>query len=580
MSLGGFTIQERPALGYDVDASGYKIDEKLLEEKQGTKLRLDIIKSPVVCVAESRITRSALAYVVEHVTGTETPQSVVDLSKIPSQFTNITFEASEGLNSESLSTLPDHVINLAFVHISWIISARVGHLTSLRVLELNHCNAHEMQVPDQLETLLLNSVKFLKWGSPSPFSLGTVHKVRNITLKDCENITVEFPENQVHYVESLKITGCGLKDENFRNFPLSLKHCRIKEAITSKTIEKLGRGLQSLNIKGCNRVKMHPERAQLLFGECVLEGFKERVSRADKYRRALEKSVIGQPQAIQTALGTLCTSLAGLGTITRPVGVLLFVGPSGVGKTELARAMASVGNRKFLRYDMSEYQLEHEVAKLTGAPSGYEGSAEGSRLINEVTDHPEAIVLFDEIEKAHANIHRALLGIFDAGRLTDGKGKTGDFTKTIIIMTSNLGSNRIVALDWDQLDAALRESETIVLNLLKQKIAPEFAGRIDRVVPFRPLNGNIMREIMKAKILDYGARMQQEGFELEILDSAWEPLFENADFALGVRPIIRQCENEINAEISKALVNCYIKKGAKLQVSRETNNKIKLQLRD
>lgn len=530
----------------------------------------------------------------------------VDLSKLPSHITEITLWAGtyKALDVGSLSTIAK-LEKLRFLRFyiykngmfdsetfckmyspfndspPILLNPTFIHLSSIRVLEFSSCELDTLDwLPPQVEELWLGGCSLRKTlKTEKNFSLKPLNTIKQITIERCKIFfSAEFP-TEGNRVESLRIWNHNprLTDDTFKNFPQSLKEFSINSSdITDVTIGKLGIGVQLLCLNDCP--KINAERVKLLFPESKFEGMIQQNSITDEFRQKLEQAVIGQPQAINAALKALCVSLSGLTPSDRPSGVFLFVGTSGVGKTELAKAIASVGNRYFLRYDMAEYQLEHEVAKLVGSPPGYKGNSAGSKLINDVKQHPNAVVLFDEIEKANSAVHKILLGVFDAGRLTDGKGSTADFTKTIIIMTSNLGAMEIARLNWDNVEQALEKSKSIVLELLKHNVAPEFAGRIDTVVPFKPLEEEDIRNIMKSKIQRYEKDTKQKhNIQLEISESVWLPLLKNMDLTLGARPIIRQLEQEINAEIGKQLLNGSVKKGDKLQVFRE-KEKILLKL--
>ena len=527
----------------------------------------------------------------------------IDLSIIPHNITAIWCEASGRLNDYSFSTLPKHLVEVRidklevvdekqgqnaspFLYVIPPQQMRFNFLTSIRVLRLGQCGLDTLDwVPGQLDVLHLEECTLhvrdkqsdkltlrSLWGEYEKFSLKTLKKVNELILERCkEFVRIEFADDA--QIQSLRIwnhDGPKLVDENFNNFPKSLAKFEIKGAdITDKTIEKLDVGLHSLSLEDCPQVTMGLGRAQLYFPGCTFNGLKKEAPQTAKFRMQLEQSVIGQPQAIDAAFQALCISLAGIKPGPRPAGIFLFVGPSGVGKTELAKTVALVGKRQLLRYDMGEYQLEHEVTKFIGSPTGYKGNEKGGLLTNDVQKYPDAVVLFDEIEKAHTTVHRALLGVFE-GHMTDGKGKMTDFQKTIIIMTSNLGAEIVASLDWANVEVALKKSESIVLELLKKKIAPEFVGRIDAVVPFRPLEAEVVRNIMKSKVKRYEEDIEaQTGIQLVIDDNVWQPLCENLDPALGARKVVMQFEREVNAAISTALLNGFVRKGDKIGVFRE-----------
>jgi ATP-dependent Clp protease ATP-binding subunit ClpB len=261
-----------------------------------------------------------------------------------------------------------------------------------------------------------------------------------------------------------------------------------------------------------------------------------------KMEERLHKRVVGQDDAIRAVANAVRRARVGLQDPQRPIGSFIFLGPTGVGKTELARALAEFlfdDEAAMIRIDMSEYQEKHTVARLIGAPPGYVGYEEGGQLTEAVRRRPYAVVLFDEIEKAHADVFNALLQILDDGRLTDGQGRTVDFKNTVIIMTSNVGTEFL--LNGDSANA--REA---VLNALRARFRPEFLNRIDEIVLFHSLGVEHLKRIVDIQIELVQKRMAERKIEIELTDAAKEFLVrEGYDATYGARPLKRTIQRAI-----------------------------------
>jgi ATP-dependent Clp protease ATP-binding subunit ClpB len=252
---------------------------------------------------------------------------------------------------------------------------------------------------------------------------------------------------------------------------------------------------------------------------------------------------VGQDEAVAAVSNALRRSRAGLSDPNRPIGSFLFLGPTGVGKTELARALAEFmfdSEQAMVRLDMSEYMEKHTVARLIGAPPGYVGYEEGGQLTEAVRRRPYAVVLLDEIEKAHADVFNVLLQIMDDGRLTDGHGRTVDFTNTILIMTSNVGSQFIVA---EADEERMREE---IEEVLAATFKPEFLNRIDDVVIFRRLTREDISRIVELQVAQLTARVRERGIEIELTDDA-KTLLGNLGYdpSYGARPLKRVIQKQL-----------------------------------
>ncbi|HXR83236.1 MAG TPA: ATP-dependent chaperone ClpB [Hanamia sp.] len=282
----------------------------------------------------------------------------------------------------------------------------------------------------------------------------------------------------------------------------------------------------------------------------------------------LHKRVVGQDQAIEAIADAVRRSSAGLHDPRRPIGSFIFLGTTGVGKTELAKALAEYlfdDDSMMTRIDMSEYQEKHSVSRLVGAPPGYVGYEEGGQLTEAVRRKPYSVILLDEIEKAHPDVFNILLQVLDDGRLTDNKGRVVNFKNTIIIMTSNMGSN-IIQSNFENVTEKNKEEvvETTkreVMDLLKQTIRPEFLNRIDEVIMFQPLMLNDIREIIRIQLNNLKEQLAKSGVLLEFTDYALDYLAENGfDPQFGARPLKRLIQKQIVNQLSKKLLSGTIDK--------------------
>ncbi len=288
----------------------------------------------------------------------------------------------------------------------------------------------------------------------------------------------------------------------------------------------------------------------------------------------LHKRVIGQDEAIKAVSDAVRRSRAGLQNEKRPLGSFLFLGTTGVGKTELAKALAEFlfnDENLMTRIDMSEYQESFAVTRLVGAPPGYVGYDEGGQLTEAVRRKPYSVVLFDEIEKAHPDVFNVLLQVLDDGRLTDGKGRTVNFKNTILIMTSNVGSDIIqdymLKINDVNKEQALADCKDAVMEVLKRSVRPEFLNRIDEVIMFEPLSAENIRGILMLQISQIQEMLAEKGMHLEFTPSALEYLASKGfDIAYGARPIKRLLQKELINELATEIISGKITAGGAVKV--------------
>ncbi len=278
----------------------------------------------------------------------------------------------------------------------------------------------------------------------------------------------------------------------------------------------------------------------------------------------LHKRVIGQNEAVDLVSDAIVRSKAGIKDPTKPIGSFLFLGPTGVGKTELAKTLAEAlfdNEANMVRIDMSEYMEKHSVARLIGAPPGYVGYDEGGQLTEAVRRKPYSVVLFDEIEKAHPDVFNVLLQVLDDGRITDSKGKTVDFKNTILIMTSNIGSEYLLS-GIDAAGEITSDCQEKVMGMLRQHFRPEFLNRLDETIMFKPLDKNAISDIVKLLLVDLNKRIQDKELSLEITDKAMEHIIEAGyDPYYGARPLKRYLQKNVETLVARRILQDVLRAG-------------------
>src|SRR6266571_4019288 len=297
----------------------------------------------------------------------------------------------------------------------------------------------------------------------------------------------------------------------------------------------------------------------------MLESERERLTRVEA---ELERRVVGQPEALAAVANAVRRARAGLQDPNRPTGSFIFLGPTGVGKTETARALAEFlfdDEKALVRLDMSEYMEKHAVARMIGAPPGYVGYEEGGQLTEAIRRRPYSVVLFDEIEKAHPDVFNVLLQILDEGRLTDSQGRTVDFRNTVLIMTSNIGSPYILEMgteNWEQV-------ETKVLELLRQTFRPEFLNRVDDTIIFRPLSSDDIGKIVDLQIARFAQLMADRKLGLDVTPAAKQLIVADGyDPVYGARPLKRAIQRLLQNPIALAVLEGQYAEGDRVRVDR------------
>lgn len=295
----------------------------------------------------------------------------------------------------------------------------------------------------------------------------------------------------------------------------------------------------------------------------------------------LHKKVIGQEEAVEAVVDSVIRARAGMKRLNRPVGSFIFLGPTGVGKTELSKALTSSlfdDERNMVRIDMSEYMEKHSVSRLVGAPPGYVGYDEGGQLTEAVRRKPYSVILFDEIEKAHPDVFNILLQILDDGRLTDNQGRTVDFKNTVIIMTSNIGSSYL--LEGIRSDGTIDEStKDKVREEMRRTFRPEFLNRLDEIVMFKPLQKDEIFKIIDLQLEDIQSRLEDRMIDIELTEEAKELILNRAySIQYGARPVKRFLQKHIETEISRMIIKGSLKDNDTVLISLE-NEKLNIEIK-
>lgn len=304
----------------------------------------------------------------------------------------------------------------------------------------------------------------------------------------------------------------------------------------------------------------------------MLEGERAKLLRMED---SLHNRVIGQSEAVQAISNAIRRSRAGLSDPNRPIGSFMFLGPTGVGKTELCKALAEFlfdTEKAMVRIDMSEFMEKYAVSRLVGAPPGYVGYEQGGYLTEAVRRRPYSVILLDEIEKAHPDVFNILLQVLDDGRLTDGQGRTVDFKNTVIIMTSNLGSSMI------QEESGKSDYEKVkskILDILEQHFKPEFLNRVDETVVFHPLSHEHIKSIAKIQLETLSSRLKASGYDIRLGDSIYERVATvGFDPVFGARPLRRAIQSEIADPLSKLLLSGKIPTSKSLLLEVDSEGKL------
>ena len=377
----------------------------------------------------------------------------------------------------------------------------------------------------------------------------------------------------------------GLKSrfEEHHEVKYSSKALRAAVDLSSRYINDRflpDKAIDVIDEAGANQRLLPPSRRKKTIGVGDIESIVSKIARippktvssADKdslrtLERDLKMVVYGQDEAIETMAGAIKMSRSGLGNEQKPIGSFLFAGPTGVGKTEVTRQLGLIMGIELIRFDMSEYMERHTVSRLIGAPPGYVGFDQGGLLTEAVNKHPHAVLLLDEVEKAHPDVFNLLLQVMDHGTLTDNNGRKADFRNVIIIMTTNAGASE---MSRPSIGFSHQDHSTDGMEAIKKLFAPEFRNRLDAIIQFKALDPTVITRVVDKFIYELEAQLQDKGVTLDVEDSAREWLAEHGfDAKMGARPMARIIQEHIKKPIAEELLFGRLAKGGNLVIRAE-----------
>lgn len=442
--------------------------------------------------------------------------------------------------------------------------------------ELDELERRLMQL--EIERVAIKKEKDEKKVSELSAQIDAIKKDRDV-LKEkwlAQKKLVDAIQDEVKKIESYKFEASKAEMEGDYGKVAQLRYGKIKQA--ENDLENYKNQLKELQVSGAliteevdfNHIAEVVSRWTGIPLAKMMESEKEKLLNLEK---ELNRRVIGQEEAIKAVADSIRRSRSGLNEATRPIGSFAFLGSTGVGKTELAKALAEQLFDKddlMIRIDMSEYQERHTVSRLIGAPPGYVGYEESGLLTEAVRRKPYSIVLLDEIEKAHPDVFNILLQVLEDGRLTDNKGRVVDFKNTIIIMTSNIGSNILqeyLESDKESLISKWEEVKSEIKAVMKKSVRPEFLNRIDEIVVFKPLMKAQIREIVSLQLNNLKAMLKTKNIELITKPEAVDFLAEKGyDIQLGARPVKRTIQKYVTNRLSILLINGAVSENTKIEM--------------
>lgn len=442
--------------------------------------------------------------------------------------------------------------------------------------ELDELERKLMQL--EIERVAIKKEKDEKKVSELSAQIDAIKKDRDV-LKEkwlAQKKLVDAIQDEVKKIESYKFEASKAEMEGDYGKVAQLRYGKIKQA--ENDLENYKNQLKELQVSGAliteevdfNHIAEVVSRWTGIPLAKMMESEKEKLLNLEK---ELNRRVIGQEEAIKAVADSIRRSRSGLNDANRPIGSFAFLGSTGVGKTELAKALAEQLFDKddlMIRIDMSEYQERHTVSRLIGAPPGYVGYEESGLLTEAVRRKPYSIVLLDEIEKAHPDVFNILLQVLEDGRLTDNKGRVVDFKNTIIIMTSNIGSNILqeyLESDKESLVSKWEEVKSEIKAVMKKSVRPEFLNRIDEIVVFKPLMKAQIREIVSLQLNNLKAMLKTKNIELITKPEAVDFLAEKGyDIQLGARPVKRTIQKYVTNRLSILLINGAVSENTKIEM--------------
>ncbi len=421
--------------------------------------------------------------------------------------------------------------------------------------EEEHARERLAEVQDDMDELRRRLASLRERWEAEKAGVGDVQQTR----KQLETVATQFKQLETAIMEKQRETGAPATSAEYEQLArLDAERRRLQKVLDQATTERDG----AAEGKRLLRKSVEPEDIAEVVSRWtgipvtkLLTGEQQKLLHlADE----LHERVIGQDEAVQAVADAILRARSGLKDPNRPIGSFIFLGPTGVGKTELARALAEFlfdDERAMVRIDMSEYQEKHTVSRLVGAPPGYIGFEEGGQLTEAVRRKPYCVVLFDEIEKAHHDVFNVLLQVLDDGRLTDGQGRTVDFKNTLIIMTSNIGSHRILDFRGDFAGEEYEDMQKTVLEELRRHFRPEFLNRVDEIIVFHALTEDHLKQIVEIQLRHLRQRLAERGIEVELTDAA-KTFIARKDYtpAYGARPLKRAIQKEIETPLGRMIL--------------------------
>ncbi len=378
---------------------------------------------------------------------------------------------------------------------------------------------------------------------------------------------IDVPEPSVEETYQI-LKGLKSRFEEHHDLKYSMKALRVAAELSAKYINDRhlpDKAIDVIDEAGASQRLLAPSKRKKTIGVGEIESVVAKIARippksvsaSDKsvlrnLERDLKLTVFGQDKAIEALANAIKMSRAGLGNEQKPVGSFLFAGPTGVGKTEVSRQLAKVLNIELIRFDMSEYMERHTVSRLIGAPPGYVGFDQGGLLTDAVNKHPHAVLLLDEIEKAHPDVFNLLLQVMDHGTLTDNNGRKSDFRNVIIIMTTNAGAEQ---MDRPSIGFTLQDHAGDSLEVIKRMFSPEFRNRLDAIIPFAPLDEATISHVVDKFIIELEAQLEPKGVMLQVTEKAKAWLAERGyDRKMGARPMARVIQENIKKPLADELL--------------------------
>jgi ATP-dependent Clp protease ATP-binding subunit ClpA len=414
----------------------------------------------------------------------------------------------------------------------------------------------------------------------------TYHEYRGIFEKDRALARrfqkIDVVEPTVDEAYSI-LKGLKSRFEEHHDVKYSAKALRAAVELSSRYINDRflpDKAIDVIDEAGANQRLLPPSRRKKVISVGDIESIVSKIARipaktvsaSDKdslrtLERDLKMVVYGQDEAIETMASAIKMSRSGLAADQKPIGCFLFAGPTGVGKTEVTRQLALIMGIELIRFDMSEYMERHTVSRLIGAPPGYVGFDQGGLLTEAITKHPHAVLLLDEIEKAHPDVFNLLLQVMDHGRLTDNNGRKADFRNVVIAMTTNAGASE---MSRPSIGFTHQDHSSDGMEMIKKLFAPEFRNRLDAIIQFKPLDPAVITRVVDKFIYELEAQLQDKGVTLDVADSAREWLAEHGfDPKMGARPMARVIQEHIKKPLAEELLFGRLANGGHLVIRAE-----------